>query len=146
MGHLHRALGRFTVTSWSESLVSDIDGQGSTVGETYSPTRGLTRVEARYAYSGEIEGTSEVVYLIAYHAGAAPVLGFERFTGSIGGHDGTCVFRHAGTQDKASVTACVEVVSGMGTGGLETLRGEAELSIAGHSEDGYPLALSFDLG
>ena len=39
----------------------------------------------------------------------------------------------------------VEVVPGMGTGGLEGLRGEAELKIAGHSDDGYELVLSYDL-
>jgi hypothetical protein len=34
----------------------------------------------------------------------------------------------------------------MGTGGLEGLRGEADLAIAGHSDDGYELVLSYDLG
>jgi hypothetical protein len=34
----------------------------------------------------------------------------------------------------------------MGTGGLETLAGEAELAIAGHSEDGYDLVLSYEIG
>ena len=33
----------------------------------------------------------------------------------------------------------------MGTGGLEGLRGEAELRIAGHSEDGYELVLAYDV-
>jgi hypothetical protein len=34
----------------------------------------------------------------------------------------------------------------MGTGGLETLAGEAELAIAGHSEDGYDLVLNYEIG
>jgi hypothetical protein len=74
------------------------------------------------------------------------VLGLEQFTGSIDGHEGSCVFRHLGDQDKGSVSTHVEVVPGMGTGGLEQLRGEAELRIAGHSEDGYELVLSYELG
>lgn len=145
MSYQHKANGRFEVASWSETLVTDIDGTGTTVGETYYPGRGLTRAEVCYAYTGDIEGTGEVVYLIAYHAEAAPVLGFERFTGSIAGHEGTCVFRHAGSQDKGSVSGHIEVVPGMGTGGLETLRGTADLNITGHSETGYDLTLTFDV-
>jgi Protein of unknown function (DUF3224) len=145
MTHTHKATGRFTVASWSETLVTDIDGEGTTAGDLYYPNRGVNRAEVGYTYTGDIEGTSTMVYLIAYKADAAPVLGLERFEGSIGGHEGTCVFRHVGTQDSGSVSARVEVVPGMGTGGLETLRGEADLALAGHSDDGYELALSFTI-
>ena len=34
----------------------------------------------------------------------------------------------------------------LSTGGLENLRGEAHLTIAGHSDDGYELILSYDIG
>lgn len=145
MTYSHSATTRFDVASWSESLVTDIDGEGITSGDNYYPNRGVTRAEVGYTYTGDVEGTSTVAYLIAYKADAAPVVGLERFEGSIGGHEGSCVFRHVGEQDKGSVSARVEVVPGMGTGGLETLRGEAELSIAGHSDDGYPLVLSYDV-
>jgi hypothetical protein len=117
MSYSHTAASKFKVASWSESTYVDIDG----------------------------EGTGTLVYLIAYKADAAPVLGLERFTGSIGGHEGSCVFRHVGSQDAGSVSARIEVVPGMGTGGLEGLVGEAELAIAGHSEDGYDLVLSYDI-
>lgn len=134
------ATGTFTVASWSESLVADIDGAGRTAGGTYHPDRGLTRAEVGHTYRGDVEGTGLLTYLIAHKAGAAPVLGFERFEGSIAGHDGTCVFRHVGTQYRTTVSAQVEVVPGMGTGGLEGLTGEAVLEIAG---DGYRLTLSY---
>ena len=74
------------------------------------------------------------------------MLGLERFAGSVDGHEGSCVFRHVGSQDAGRSARSCEVVPGMGTGGLEALRGEAELRIAGHSEDGYELVLSYDLG
>ncbi|HEY8720954.1 DUF3224 domain-containing protein [Pengzhenrongella sp.] len=102
--------------------------------------------DAGYTYSGEVEGTSTLVYLIAYKADAAPVLGLEQFTGTIGGQDGTCVLRQLGSQDAGSVSAHLEVVPGMGTGGLESLTGEAELVIANHCDDGYDLVLHYDLG
>jgi hypothetical protein len=145
MTYTKRATCRFDVASWKEQAYVDIDGEGTTAGETYYPKRGVTDAEVGYTYTGDVEGTSTLHYLIAYKADAAPVLGLEQFTGSVGGHEGTCVFRHTGSQDSGSVTAHLEVVRGMGTGGLEALRGEAELRIAGHSEDGYELVLAYDL-
>ena len=146
MSYSHTATCKFQVASWSESTYVDIDGEGTKVGETYYPRRGLSKAEVGYSYAGDVEGTSTLVYLIAYKADAAPVLGLERFTGSIGGHEGSCVFRHVGSQDAGSGSARLEVVPGMGTGGLGTLVGEAELAIGGHSDDGYELVLSYDLG
>jgi Protein of unknown function (DUF3224) len=146
MRYSHTATCKFQVASWSESAYADIDGEGTTVGDMYYPKRGLSKAEVSYVYSGDIQGTGTLVYLIAYKADAAPVLGLERFTGSIGGREGSCVFRHVGSQDAGSVSARLEVVPGMGTGGLEGLVGEAELAIAGHSDDGYDLVLAYDLG
>lgn len=143
--YVHKATSRFTVTAWSEKPFVDIDGEGTTMGDNYYPNRGLTRAEVTYTYTGDIEGAGSLVYLIAYKNGAAPVIGFERFEGSVGGHDGTCVIKHLGTQDAGSVTGHLEVVPGMGTGGLAGLRGEAELTIAGHSDDGYELVLAYDI-
>jgi Protein of unknown function (DUF3224) len=145
MSYAHTATCKFQVASWSESAYVDIDGEGTTAGGTYYPKRGLSRAEVSYSYTGDLEGTSTLVYLIAYKAGAAPVLGLERFTGSIGGREGSCVFRHVGSQDAGSVSARLEVVPGMGTGELAGLVGEAELTVAGHSDDGYDLVLSFDI-
>lgn len=146
MSYSHRATCRFVVASWKEEAYVDIDeGEGTTAGDMYYPKRGLTGAQVGYTYTGDIEGSSTLRYLIAYKADAAPVLGLEQFTGSVDGHEGTFVLMHTGSQDSGSVSAHLEVVPGMGTGGLEGLRGEAELSIAGESEDGYELALSYDL-
>lgn len=145
MSYSHKANCRFHVASWSESLVTDIDGEGVTAGDAYYPNRGVTQTAVSYSYTGDIEGTSTLVYLIAYKPDAAPVLGLERFQGSIGGHEGSCVFQHIGSQDQGSVSARIEVVPGMGTGRLATLRGEADLSITGHSDAGYELVLSYEL-
>jgi Protein of unknown function (DUF3224) len=147
MSYSRKATCRFDVASWKEQPYVDIDeGEGTTAGETYYPKRGLTHAEVGYTYRGDVEGTSRLAYRSAYKGDAAPVLGLEQFTGSVDGHEGTCVFRHVGTQDAGSVSARLEVVPGMGTGGLEGLRGQADLRIAGHSDDGYELVLSYDLG
>jgi len=145
MTYTHTATCRFDVASWKEKAYVDIDGEGTTAGEMYYPKRGLTHAQVGYTYTGDVEGSSTLAYLIAYKPDGAPVLGLEQFTGSVDGHEGSCVFVHIGGQDAGSVSAHVEVVPGMGTGGLEGLRGEAELKIAGHSDDGYELVLSYDL-
>ncbi|NUR07189.1 MAG: DUF3224 domain-containing protein [Nocardioidaceae bacterium] len=145
MTYAKKATGRFDVTAWQEETFVDVDGSGTTAGDAYYPDRGLSRAQVAYRYTGDLEGTSTAVLLIAYKADAAPVLGLEQFTGSVDGHEGSCVFRQVGEQDKGSVSTRLEVVPGLGTGGLEHLRGEAELRIAGHSDDGYELVLSYDL-
>ena len=141
----HKAVCRFDVSSWSEQPFVDIDGEGTRRGDTYYPNRGLTRAEVGYTYKGDLEGTSTMVYLIAYKADAAPVVGFERFEGSLDGHDGSFVMRHVGEQDAGAVRDRLEVVPGLGTGGLTGLRGEADLVIEGHADDGYELVLHYDL-
>lgn len=145
MSYEQKATGKFRVESWSESHFLDIDDAGTTAGDNYYPNRGLSRAETAYSYTGDIEGTSTVTYLIAYKEGDAPVLGFERFEGSIGGQDGTCVFRHLGSHDAEAVRSRVEVVEGMGTGGLAGLRGETEIALAGPGDDGYDLTLHYDI-
>jgi hypothetical protein len=145
MSHAHTTTARFAVTSWDEHVVVDIDGETTEVNGVAYPSRGFSRVDAGYAYTGPIEGSGVVAYLISYRPGTAPVTGFERFEGSIDGHDGSLVLQHHGEHDPAGVRATLTIVEGMGTGGLETMTGEATVEIAGHSEDGYEITLAYDL-
>lgn len=146
MTYSRKATCRFDVASWKEEAYVDIDeGRGTRAGGMYYPQRGLSLAEVAYSYSGDIEGSSTQRCLIAYKADAAPVLSLEYFTGSVDGNEGTCVFLQTGTQSAGFVSTRLEVVPGMGTGGLERLRGEGELRIAGHSDDGYELVLAYDL-
>ena len=147
MTYSRTARTRFTVASWDEAVVVDLDGEeaGTRSGDMYYPHRGWTRTECGYSYRGDIEGTSVSTSFIAYKPEGAPFIGFEQITGSLDGHDGSFVLRATGWQDAGSVRATLEVVPGLGTGGLESLRGEGELEIAGHSEDGYELVLRYDL-
>jgi len=125
----------------------DIDtGEGETKHGVYYPKRGVTTAEASLTYSGDPEGTSTVLYLITYRPDeAAPVLAVERFVGSVGGREGSFVMTSTGTQSPGEVHGHAEVVAGLGTGDLATLRGEIDLVIKGMSEDGYPLVMMYDL-
>lgn len=141
----HKATCRFQVASWDEKVISDIDGEGTTYGEVYYPRRGISRAEVGYTYTGDLEGSSTAAFLMGYRAEDDLVLALERFTGSIAGREGSCVFQHTATHDSSSVRGTLRVVQGMGTGELENLRGEADVLIEGHSDDGYELVLHYDL-
>lgn len=147
MRYSRTATCRFAVASWSEDVVVDIDGedQGTRAGDLYYPRRGFTRADVGYTYTGDLAATSRLTYLIAYEPDGAPVVGLEQVTGTLDGHDGSFVFQHTGWQDAGSVRGRLEVVPGLGTGGLVGLRGEADLEIAGHSDEGYELVLRYDV-
>lgn len=135
--------------SWAETVIADIDGTGSTRNDTYYPDRGVTSATVGYTYTGDIEGSSEASYLFAYRdskAGQADIIGYERFNGTIGGREGSCVFRHAGKYEDGTVSAHVEVLPGLGTDGLSDLTGSADISMAGEPTDGgFEFTLSYDL-
>jgi hypothetical protein len=140
--------GRFMPTGWDESVIEDIDGEGETKNGTYYPSRGVTTAKVTFQYTGDIEGTGATTYLFAYRdskAGHADILGYERFTGSIGGREGSCVFRHTGSYEDGAVSDHVEVLPGLGTDGLADLTGSADVSMAGPPpEGGYEFTLSQD--
>jgi hypothetical protein len=146
MNYTQQAVCRFTVASWSEEVYADIDpGEGTTVGGISYPRRGLSRADVGYSYTGDLEASSTLTYLMGYRNGEDLVIGLERVEGSLAGHDGSFVLRHEAVHDAGSVTGTVSVVPGMGTGGLEGLRGEALLEIRGQGDDGYELLLAYDL-
>lgn len=144
MTYSQKASTTFSVTSWEETVLVDIDGTGSERSGTYYPDRGITQATVGYAYSGEIEGTSQVAYVMTYKSGQAPIVAFEYFEGSIGGHEGTCVFRHTGTHGATDVHDTIEVVEGMSTGVLASLRGSAVVDIGGEHE-GFGFVLRYEL-
>ena len=141
----HTTSGKFTVKSWDEKVIVDIDGEGVEINGVTYPKRGFSRAVTTYAYSGGIEGTGTVAYLISYVPGFAPTFCFERFEGSIDGHDGSLVLQHVGDHDADAVRATLTIVAGLGTGGLEGMTGEATIELAGHSDDGYDITLNYDL-
>lgn len=145
MTHTHTTTARFDVTSWTEEIVVDIDGDATERNGVQYPKRGFSRADVGYTYTGSIEGTGTIAYLISYRPGHAPVTGFERFEGSIDGHDGSLVLQHVGEHDAEGVRATLTIVEGMGTGGLENMTGEASVNLAGHSDNGYEITLSYDL-
>jgi hypothetical protein len=146
---MSQSTGKFMPSSWDESVVTDIDGTGTTKNGTYYPDRGITSAKIGYTYTGEVEGAGEVSFLFAYRdskAGHADIIGYERFTGKIGDHEGSCVFKHVGKYEDGAVSAHVEVLPGLGTDGLTDLTGSADVSMAGSPTDGgFEFTLSYEV-
>lgn len=141
---IHTATGHFRVTAWDEQTVASSDDETIEINGLTYPARGFTRADVAYHYDGDVEGTGLVAYLIAYRAGStAPTVGFQQFTGSIDGHEGTLVLQHSGHHDTAAVRERLEIVEGLGTGGLAGMTGHAEVEIASHSDDGYPVTVHY---
>jgi len=138
------AKSRFTVERWDETVRSDIDGTSTTIHGVEYPVRGLTRADVTYRYTGDLEGTSVLSYLIAYRPDGGPTFGFERFEGTLHGRSGSFVLQHVGAHENQGVRSRTTIVPGMGTGELADLSGHADLDLEGESQDGYELVLHYD--
>lgn len=142
----HIVSATFKVTSWTEEKVYRIDGRTVEISGVAYPAHGFNRADVGYSYQGDISGTGTLAYLIAYIEGAdAPTVGFEAFEGSIDGHEGSLVLQHNGFHNMAGVHERLDIVEGLGTGGLATMSGYAAIEIAGHSEAGYPITLHYTM-
>jgi Protein of unknown function (DUF3224) len=107
----------FEIDRWDENPFAEAPG-----------TAKLTQANVTKTYSGDLAGTSETVWLMAYaDDDHATFVGIERFTGSIGDKDGTLVLQHVGTFADGAAKADLSVVEGAGTGDLAAATGTGDL-------------------
>ena len=123
----------FAVTGWDEKTEFDFGGG-----------RKITRVFAKFKYSGVLEAEGELEYQMAYGANETGRYGgLERVTGTLEGQAGSFLVQHNGTFDAKSVTNHWRIVESTGTGALENLQGSAELVLIGHGP--YEMQLEYSL-
>ena len=128
------ASARFAIKSWDEKPYSE--GQNLPK---------LTRVSVRKAFTGDIEGESEVEYLMMYRSdGSASFVGLERVVGRVGGKTGTFVLQRIGVFESGQAKESYSVIPGSATGELQGLLGDGS-SAVGHGLE-HPFALNYDLG
>lgn len=119
----------FQITGWDEKTYQDIEGGAK-----------LSNAKVTQSYSGAIEGTSSIEYLMAYSVhGTATFVGLERVSGTVDGKAGTFVLQHTGAFSEGKARSTWSIVPGSGTGALASLRGKGSY-IAGHGE---PAQVSF---
>ena len=103
----------FQVTGWDEQTFVELDGGGK-----------LTQATVQQAISGDIEGSSDVRWLMAYTAeDRAEFVGVQTVTGALGTKSGSFVLRSVGTFDGKQAVGDLTVVEGSGTGDLEGISG-----------------------
>ncbi|HET8640367.1 MAG TPA: DUF3224 domain-containing protein [Pseudonocardiaceae bacterium] len=108
--------GEFEIASWDESTYQELDGE-----------RKLTRASVKQRFSGGIEGSGSVEWLMCYGMdGTARFVGMQYVNGSLDGHQGSVVFETVGDFDGKRAKGLWVVVDGSGTGDLTGLRGEGE--------------------
>ena len=119
----------FQITGWDEKTYQEIGGGAK-----------LTNARVTQSYSGAIEGTSSIEYLMSYTIqGTASFVGLERVSGTVAGKSGTFVLQHAGSFSEGKARSSWSVVPGSGTDDLASLRGSGSY-VAGRGE---PAQVSF---
>lgn len=119
----------FQITGWDEKTYQEIEGSAK-----------LSNAKVTQTYSGAIEGTSSIEYLMSYTVhGTAIFVGLEHVSGTVDGKSGTFVLQHTGSFLEGKARSSWSIVPGSGTGGLTNLRGKGSY-VAGHGE---PAQVSF---
>ena len=93
----------------------------------YDKTAGpaLMEIHITETFTGDIDGESTVHALEVHRDDqSASMVSMQRFSGKLGGRQGTFVLRGSETVEKGKVKATWSVVPGSGTGDLSGLRGE----------------------
>jgi hypothetical protein len=128
-----RATAIFAIKGWDEKPYNEAVGLPK-----------LTRASVTKTFRGDLEGESQVEYLMVYRAdGTASFVGLERVVGRLGGRPGTFVLQRTGSFDGSLAKESYSVVPGSGTAELAGLRGEGS-SGAGHGKENS-MTLEYDL-
>jgi hypothetical protein len=123
----------FQVTGWDEQPFVELDGGGK-----------LTQATVQQAISGDIEGSSDVRWLMAYTAeDRAEFVGVQTVTGALANKSGSFVLRSVGTFDGKQAVGDLTVVEGSGTGDLEGISGTG--SFAAPMGDTATVTLDYSL-
>jgi uncharacterized protein DUF3224 len=130
----NRANARFTIKGWDEKAVSD----GPDLPK-------LSRATVIKTFTGDIEGESQVEYLMLYRSdGSATFVGLERVVGRVGDKAGSFVLQRTGVFEGGEAKESYSVIPGSGTGELRGLLGDGT-SAVGHGSE-HPFMLNYELG
>ena len=123
--------GLFQITGWNEQPYSE-DDDG--VKQSYA--------KVSQSYSGAIDGTSSVHYLMSYQsAGSALFTGFETLTATIEGKTGTVVIQHHGTFEQGVASSSFVIVPGSGNEQLAGLTGSGSFRSTENGQAKYQFSI-----
>lgn len=102
---------------WDEQPFQEREGGGK-----------LTVATVQQTAKGDIDGTSEIRWVMAYTAeDRAEYVGVQSVDGTLGGRTGSFVLRSVGTFADGVAEAELTVVEGSGTGDLAGIRGTGSM-------------------
>jgi hypothetical protein len=112
--------GTYTVKKWEEAPYEVIEDRMK-----------ATRASVEYAYSGDIEGTAKVEYLMFYrsfdnkdpHKAEAEHVAMMRIIGKLNGKSGSFAVKDNGSYGSGLAKASLSIVAGSGTGELAGISG-----------------------
>lgn len=131
-----KAEATYQIVSWEETTWDGKSGQ-EVVGAK------LTLANVKKTFQGDIEGESELKYLMSYREdGTATFVGLERVVGKLGGKSGSFDVQHSGIYNGEKAKSTWVIIAGSGTDELQGLRGKGDLVVAGH-EQLHPITLYY---
>ena len=127
-----RVEGTLQGGSWEErDLWTDGEGGGK-----------VTEVREQWTLRGDLEGTGEAVYVMAYQPdGVVIYTGYERLRGEIAGASGTLYVRTNGEFRDGVASSRWEVVSALCAGDFEGASGRGGYDASGHGPTPFTLEL-----
>jgi hypothetical protein len=106
--------------------------------------RKLTKVDAVFAYDGDMKGEGAVAWLLGYNPdGTGSALALERFVGTVGSRSGSFLIQHISAFDPSSVRDSLTIVPGSGSGELAGLGGQTAIAMIGPGP--YEFSLRYEL-
>jgi len=124
--------GTFQITGWDETPYNEHD-DGSK----------QTHAKITQRYIGDIDGLSELQYLMSYtRDGNAVFVGFENVSCTIDGKSGGFVIQHNGKFEAGVASSHFIIVEGSGTQGLVDISGTGTFTSADNGQAHYTLTLA----
>ncbi|MGV6818597.1 MAG: DUF3224 domain-containing protein [Thiotrichales bacterium] len=123
--------GTFQITGWDETPYVEGDGGGK-----------KSHAKITQSYSGAIDGSSELQYLMSYQSEASAVfVGFEIVTGKVNNKSGSFTLQHNGKFENGIASSQFTVVPNSGTGELANIEGTGSFKSGESGKADYELAI-----
>ena len=119
--------GVFQITAWDEIPYTEND-DGSK----------LTNAKIKQSYSGDIEGSSELQYLMSYSStGSAHFVGIETLVCSIDGKSGSIVLQHIGKFEAGVASSKFTILADSGKNELMGMVGSGSFTSGENGQAAY---------
>jgi hypothetical protein len=134
-----QAIAEYKPTKWEEKPY-----------ESISQDRKLTKVSATFLFTGQMDGTASVEYMMFYdhfdaenpHASSASYIGLIRFQGRIGGKTGSFVMEDKGEFKAGMANSVVKIIPRSASDELQGIAGSGKYSA---SPNGCQFEINYDL-